>query len=337
MKALAYHAAHALKDFALAEVELPMPSLQDGDVLVRVRAISVNPVDTKVRASRSGAAGRPVILGWDVAGVIEKVGPAVTGWQAGDEVFYAGALMRDGGNAEYQAVDHRVLAPKPKNLTFAEAAALPLTSITAWEAVLEGEIGNYTKASKVLIIGGAGGVGSIATQLLKAAKGADAPRVFVTASRPETREWCERMGADVILNHRNDLAEELKAHGAEPGTLDVVFGTTHSKHYLKVIPDLLHAFGHFCLIDDPDVLDVVGFKRKAIRVHWEYMFAKTFWGYRPESQGAILREVSKLVEAGKVKTTANLFLKGLTVENLRKAHALLEAAESVGKIVIEVG
>lgn len=221
MKALAYRTAHALADFAIEEVDLPLPELKEGDVLVRVRAFSVNPVDTKVRASRSAAEGsRGVVLGWDGAGVIEKVGSAVAGFKPGDEVFYAGALMRDGSNAEYQAVDHRIVAPKPANLGFAEAAALPLTSLTAWEAMLEGGI-EFTPQTKVLVIGGAGGVGSMAIQILKAATPA---RVFATASRPETMAWCERLGADHILNHHNDLSDELARYGVEPGTLDVVFG-----------------------------------------------------------------------------------------------------------------
>ena len=339
MKALAYRNAHALDAFSIAETEVPLPDIGPDDLLVRVRAISVNPVDYKIRSSRSWneKEGRPVILGWDVAGTVDKVGGAVAGFQPGDEVYYAGALLRDGGNAEYQAVDHRIVALKPKNLGFPEAAALPLTMVTAWEALLERRMIEYTKESKVLVIGGAGGVGSAAIQLLKAKASIPAPLVIATASRPETETWCKQMGADLVVNHRNPLTDELKTLGVVPGTLDVVFGTTQSAQYLKTIPDLLRPFGHFCLIDDPGSLDIVGFKRKSISVHWEWMFAKTLFGYRKESQGRILNEVTRLVEAGKVKTTANRVLRGFSASALKEAHTLLEAGTAVGKIVIDFG
>jgi NADPH2:quinone reductase len=329
MKALAYYRAHSLADFAVQEMELPEPTLQAKDVLIRVQAVSVNPVDFKIRTSRSAEGDRPVILGWDAAGIIEKIGPEVEGFQPGDEVYYSGELMRDGSNAEYQAVDHRIIARKPKNLSWAGAAALPLTSVTAWEALLERGI-DYVPDTHVLIIGGAGGVGSIAIQLLKALTPA---RVLATASRPETVEWCRSLGADSILNHANDLAAELKKQGLV--TVDVVFGTTHSDRYLATIPDLLRSWGHFSLIDDPKSLDIVTFKRKAINVHWEFMFSKTLFNYHPESQGKILADLTQLVEAGKVKSTVGLVLPGLTVENLKKAHTKLEASESIGKIVLD--
>ncbi|HEY8965310.1 MAG TPA: zinc-binding alcohol dehydrogenase family protein [Candidatus Methylacidiphilales bacterium] len=331
MKALAYRAAHELAQFSIAETEVPLPEPGPGDLLVRVKAVSVNPVDTKVRKTRSAEGGHPVILGWDVAGVVEKVGSAVAGFAPGDEVYYAGALTRDGGNAEFQAVDHRLVAPKPKGLSFVEAAAIPLTALTAWEALFEGGI-EYGPGTKVLIIGGAGGVGSLAIQLLKARTEA---AIYATASRPESAAWIREMGVDHVLDHRNDLAGELKKAGAE--TIDVVFSTTHTDAYLATIPALLRAFGHLVLIDDPKALDILPFKRKALRVHWEFMFAKALWGYRPETQGEILRQVAALVEGGKVKTTVNRVLKGLTAANLREAHGLLEAGEAVGKIVIDFG
>ena len=330
MKALGYLQAHAVADFSLREFDLPVPEPGPLDVLVRIKAVSLNPVDTKVRASRSATSTRPVILGWDAAGVIERIGGKVTGFKPGDEVFYAGDLLRDGSNAEYQIVDHRVIALKPAHLSFTDAAAIPLTALTAWEALIERDHG-LTAESNVLIIGGAGGVGSIAIQLLKAATPV---RVIATASRPETIAWCHDLGADVVINHHHGLDAGLKEHGLS--TVDLIFGTTHSDAYLKIIPDLLRPFGHFCLIDDPKALDIVGFKRKAINVHWEFMFAKTMFHYREETQGQILRQVAQLTEVGKIKSTAKLVLSGLTVDNLRLAHTRLEAAESIGKIVIEL-
>jgi NADPH:quinone reductase len=334
MKIIGYKTAHNMADFNMQVFNLPEPEISPNDVLVNVKAISINPVDYKIRQSRSKNNGtkddRPVILGWDAAGVIEKMGADVKGYKVGDEIYYAGDLLRDGCYATQQAVDCRIIAKKPNNCSFAEAASLPLTAITAWEALLERGF-TYSEQTKVLIIGGAGGVGSIATQLLKAKTPAS---VITTASRPETIAYCKQMGADDVINYQNDLSEELKK--IDVATVDIVFGTTHSEQYLAKIPQLLRPFGHFCLIDDPKTLDIVAFKTKALSVHWEFMFAKTMHNYNIESQGAILHEIAQLVNTGKIKPTANTFLYGLTVENIKTGHALIESGKSIGKIVINI-
>ncbi len=330
MKALGYYTAHTIQNFAIEELEVADPTINPNDLLIRVKAISVNPVDYKIRQSRNAADKHPVILGWDVAGVVEKIGKSVNGFKPGDEVFYAGDVKKDGGNAELQAVDHRIVAKKPSSLSFAQAAALPLTSITAYEAFFPRAIDDRQKNNKVLIIGGAGGVGSIATQILKAMTNST---VIVTASRPDTISWCKKMGADLIVDHTKDLKTQLEQHHIN--NVDVIFGTTHSAQYLEIIPQLLRPFGHFCLIDDPEKLDIVKFKTKALSVHWEFMFAKTMNDFDISSQGMILEKMNHLVEEKKIVSTANMILKGFSAANLRKSHELLESGKSVGKIVIE--
>ncbi len=328
MKAIGYLQAHKLSDFSMEVFERPEPELRPYDLLVEVKAVSVNPVDYKVRQSRSSKDGRPVILGWDGAGVVAALGPGVKNFKVGDGVYYAGDLNRDGSNAELQAVDSRLAALKPQNLSFAEAVSLPLTALTAWEALLERGI-PYTPKTSALVIGGAGGVGSIAIQLLKAKTPA---KVLATASRPETVDWVKKMGADLIVDHRKPLAAELERLGHK--TVEVILGTTHTDRYLPVLPGVLSPFGHLSMIDDPETLDIAPFKPKAANLHWEFMFAKSLWGHDLESQGRILSETARLVEEGKVKPTANQALQGFNPDNLRKAHELLESGASIGKIVI---
>jgi NADPH:quinone reductase len=330
MKALAYKKAHSLKEFVIKSYDVATPELRPNDVLVKIHAISVNPVDFKIRGSRSGTDANPVILGWDASGVIEKLGSDVKNFSIGDEVYYAGDLMRAGSYAELQAVDSRIIALKPKTLSHVEAVSLPLTSLTAWEALLErGFV--YSQKTKILIIGGAGGVGSIATQLLKAKTPAT---VIATASRPETMEWAKKMGADHIIDHRKPLGEELKKLGID--ALDIIFSTTHTENYLSIIPKLLRPFGSLCLIDDPKTLDITQFKVKALSVHWEFMFAKTMNDYHIETQGKILTEIAKLVDNKKIKHTAGLVLEGLNPENIHQAHKTLESNGSIGKIIIKI-
>jgi len=325
MKAFTYDAAHPLESFAVRLTERPAPVPRPGDLLVRVKAFSFNPVDTKVRRSRSGTAEAPVILGWDAAGIVEAVGPEARGFAVGDRVYYAGDLTRDGAYAEWQAVDHRLVARAPAGLDFAQAAALPLTALTAWEALFEHGI-DHPPGSRALIIGGAGGVGSIAIQLLKALTPAE---VIATASRPETVEWCRRLGADRVVGR--DLAGDLAALGGAP--LDVVFSTTHTDQYLGAINAALRPFGSLCLIDDPATLDILPFKRKAQSVHWEFMFAKSMHGYRPETQGVILARVAALVEAGTVVSTLNRTLPA-TDAAMHEAHTIIEAGAAIGKIAM---
>ncbi len=329
MKVLGYYKAHLLKDFAIEEIEVPIPTLTADDVLVQVKAISVNPVDFKIRATRSAQNDRPVILGWDGAGVIQQIGKNVQGFEIGDEVYYAGNVLKEGSNAELQAIDYRIIAKKPKNITFTQAAAMPLTALTAWEALLERNYFTYTSQTHVLIIGGAGGVGSMAIQLLKAKTPAI---VIATASREETIAWCKKMGADKVIDHSKDIINELVK--LDIPQLDLAFSTNHSAHYIKPLAKLLRPFGHFCLIDDLEGVDISAFKQKCLSLHWEYMFAKTMFNYNIASQGQILKQLCELVESKKVIPTDNLVLEGFSASNLKKAHELLESGTSIGKIVI---
>lgn len=324
MQAFIYNAAHALQDFEITLGQVPDPVCGPKDLLVAVKAFSVNPVDCKVRQSRS-ASGNPVILGWDAAGVVEAVGREVRGFSPGDEVYYAGDLNRAGSYASKQAVDYRLVAHKPTSVDFTDAAALPLTSLTAYEALFERGI-QYDEKCQVVIIGGAGGVGSIAIQLLKAFTQAS---VIATASRPESIEWTRFLGADRIVGR--DVAKEIAAE--DIGAVDVIFSTTHTADYIAFIPDLLRPFGHLIVIDDPAMLDIRPFKPKALSVHWEFMFAKSTGNFRPESQGKILAEVAKLVDAGKLRTTRTVTLSAETAK-LKAIHRALEAGSLVGKTVV---
>jgi zinc-binding alcohol dehydrogenase family protein len=328
VKAFAYDEAHELDGFAITERDLPDPVPGPNDLLVSVKASAFNPVDYKIRRTRSGSDGAPVILGWDAAGVVEAVGTGVTGFAPGDEVYYAGDLSRPGSYATKQAVDHRIAARKPASLDFADAAALPLTALTAYEAMLERGI-DYDADSRVLIIGGAGGVGSMAIQLMKALTPAT---VIATASRAETIAWTKDLGADHVIGR--DLAAELAAIGMD--RLHAIFGTTYTQDYLPVIPGLLRAFGHFMVIDDPATLDIKPFKQKALSVHWEFMFAKALNDYRPEGQGAMLAKLAALVDAGQVRTTRTQTVPA-SIPSVRAAHQALENGTTIGKIVMDWG
>ena len=318
---------------ALMDIELPRPQAGGRDLLVEVRAISVNPVDTKVRTRAKAEAGQWKVLGFDAVGVVTEVGPDVSRFKLGDEVFYAGDITRPGSNAEFQLVDERIVGHKPKSLSWAEAAALPLTSITAWEALFDRlDVKRAVPgASSILIIGGGGGVGSIAVQLV--AKLTDLT-VIATASRPETTEWIQTLGAHHVLNHAKPLAAELTAAGLEaPG---FVISTTHTGQHLGEIAKLIAPQGRFALIDDPKSLDILAFKQKAVSVHWEFMFARSMFSTADmEAQAALLDEVSRLVDAGSIRTTISENFGTINAKNLMRAHALLESGRAQGKIVLE--
>lgn len=325
MKAFAYEGAHALEDFALELRELPDPAVGPKDLLIAIKAFALNPVDTKLRTARSASDARPVILGWDAAGIVEAVGAEVIGFQPGDEVYYGGDVTRAGSYATKQAVDHRIVAHKPKTLNFVDAAALPLTALTAYESMLERGV-DYRPDSQVLVVGGAGGVGSMAIQLLKALTPAT---VIATASRPETIEWTKAMGADHVIGR--DLGAGLGALGISG--LHAIFVTTQTGDYWDAIPGLLRPFGHFMVIDEPATMDLKPFKQKSLSVHWEYMFAKPMFDFRPEEQGAMLAMLAGLVDTGKVKTTRTQ-TRPATIEHLRAGHAALEAGTAIGKTVL---
>lgn len=330
MKVLGYTQAHALDAFSLRLMELPDPIPTGCEVLVEVKAIGLNPIDYKIRSRRSGTDGQPVILGWDAAGVVRACGNGVTHFKVGDEVFYSGDLNRAGCYASSQLVDERLVALKPENLSFAEAAALPLTSLTAYEMLFEKMRLIGPDRQTVLIIGGAGGVGSQAIQLLKVKT---SMTVIATASRPDSKQWVARLGADHVVSHQN-FVQEIRALGMQ--FVDFIFSTTHSGQHWTNMAEIIAPFGEIGLIDDADGLDISLLKRKAVSIHWELMFTKSMFGYLMESQGKILYEVKDLIESGRMRTTANRILNGLTAENLRAGHAMLEQHTNVGKVIVEL-
>lgn len=319
---------------SLVDIELPKPTPAGHDLLVEVKAVSVNPVDYKVRRRSPPEGSEWKVIGWDAAGIVSAVGDEVTLFRPGDEVFYAGSITRPGTNAEFHLVDERIVGRKPKTLDWAEAAALPLTSITAWEALFDRLDVNKPvpgAAPAILIVGGAGGVGSIAVQIARQRTGLT---VIATASRPETQEWVRSLGAHHVIDHSNPLAAEVAALGL--GAPAFVFSTTHTEKHAGQIAELISPQGRFCLIDDPSSVDIMQFKRKAVSTHHELMFTRPMFG-TPDmaEQGRLLNEVSRLVDEGKLRTTLTKRLSPINAANLKQAHALVESGTMRGKVVIE--
>lgn len=335
MKAVAYKNAGSLdRADALVDIELATPKAEGRDLLVEVSAISVNPVDTKIRRNVSAEDGQWKVLGWDAVGRIVEIGDRVTSFRPGDEVFYAGSVLRPGANSQFHLVDERIVGRKPSSLSNAEAAALPLTAITAWEMLFDRldirkRVPGATNA--ILIIGGAGGVGSIAIQLVRALTDLT---VIATASRPETQAWVKKLGANHVIDHSKPLAEQVAA--LDIGTPAFVFSTTETHLHLKEIITLIAPQGRFGLIDDPANLDVMGFKRKAVSIHWEMMFTRSiFQTADMDEQGKLLNEVTKLIDTGKICTTLTEAISPISAANLKKAHAIIESGKARGKIVLQ--
>ncbi len=335
MRAIGYTTSLPIDDpQSLVDLDLPKPEAAGRDLLVAVKAVSVNPVDTKIRQRRADPDGAPQVLGWDAAGTVVAVGDAVRGLAVGDAVFYAGAIDRPGTNAEYHLVDDRIVGHKPESLDWAQAAALPLTSITAWETLfdrLDVRKPVPGAANAILIIGGAGGVGSIAIQL---ARQLTDLTVIATASRDETRGWVEDLGAHHVIDHRKPLADQVAALGL--GAPGFVFSTTHTDEHVAEIATLIAPQGRLALIDDPETLDISPLKQKSISVHWELMYTRSlFQTADMAEQGRILDEVARLVDAGTVKTTLAENFGRIDAANLRKAHERIESHTAKGKIVLE--
>jgi zinc-binding alcohol dehydrogenase family protein len=334
MRAVAYYEPQPVTaETSLVDIDLPKPEAQGRDLLVEVKAISVNPVDTKIRAGAKPEAGQPRVLGWDAASIVTAVGPDVRHFKVGDEVFYAGAVDRPGTNAEYHLVDERIVGTKPKSLDFSAAAALPLTSITAWEMLfhrLHIDIPVVGAANAILIIGGAGGVGSIAVQLARKLTNLT---VIATASRPETRQWVEELGAHHVIDHSKPLAAQVEALGL--GAPAFVFATTNSDTHRTEIAALIAPQGRFGLIDDPKSYDIMPFKWKSVSIHWEVMFTRSRYDTADiEEQHKLLNRVAELVDAGTLRTTLADDLGPISAANLKKAHALIESGRARGKIVL---
>jgi len=318
---------------SLVDIELPRPSATGRDLLVEVRAVSVNPVDYKVRSSAAPPAGSAKVIGYDAAGVVVEAGPQASLFRPGDEVFYAGSIIRSGTNAEFHLVDERIVGHKPRSLGFAEAAALPLTSITAWEALFDRmDIRKPVAgaAPAVLIIGGAGGVSSIAIQLVRTLTDLT---VVATASRPETMSWVKDLGAHYVINHGKPIAAQVAA--LDIGAPGFVFSTTHTTDHLKEIVELIAPQGRLALINN-EPLELALLMRKCVSIHWESMFTRSMLQTADMAeQHALLDKVAALVDAGKIRTTVAEHFGTINAANLKRAHALLETGTARGKIVLE--
>jgi len=335
MKAVGYRTPSPITDpEALVDIELPTPLATGRDILVEVRAVSVNPVDYKIRRSTPPAGAGWKVLGWDAAGIVVSVGPDVTLFQPGDEVWYAGAIGRSGTNAQFHLVDERIVGHKPKTFDWGEAAALPLTALTAWEAFFDRiDIRKPVPgaAPAILIIGGAGGVGSIAIQI---ARQCTDLKVIATASRSETQEFVTKLGAHHVVDHSKPLAKEVAALGL--GAPAFVFSTTQTDRHVAAIAELIAPQGRFGLIDDPSSFDIMLFKRKAVSIHHELMFTRSIYGTADMAeQGRILNEVARLVDEGKIASTLTKRFGPINAANLKAAHAQLESGATIGKVVLE--
>lgn len=336
MRAIGYKTPLPITDpDSLIDIDLPRPSPGPRDLLVEIKAVSVNPVDTKVRRSVRPEGDEWKVLGWDAAGIVLETGSEVTLFKPGDEVFYAGALTRPGSNSEFHLVDERIVGPKPRSLSWPEAAALPLTAITAWETLFDRlDVKGRAvpgAAPAILVIGGAGGVGSITIQL---ARKLTELTVIATASRPETQSWVRELGAHHVVDHSKPLAEQVAALGI--GAPAFVFSTTNTDQHLSQVVELIAPQGRFALIDDPPSLDINPFKRKSVSTHWELMFTRPLFG-TPDiaEQGRLLGEVSRLVDDGTIRTTLAENYGPIRAENLKRAHALIESGKARGKVTLE--
>ncbi|WP_313651785.1 zinc-binding alcohol dehydrogenase family protein [Pseudomonas soli] len=334
MKAIVFtqHGLPLTDPASLYDSDLPAPVPGPRDLLVEVRAIAVNPVDTKVRAG-SGSTDQPKVLGWDAVGVVRAIGEEVTLFQPGDEVFYAGAINRPGSYSELHLVDERIVGHKPRSLDNASAAALPLTSITAWELLFDrlGVREGGGEGQSLLIVGASGGVGSILTQLARQLTNLT---VIGTASRPETQAWVRQLGAHQVIDHNQPLAPQLEAVGI--GQVDLVISLTHTDRHFAQLVEVLRPQGRLALIDDPASLDVVPLKRKSLSLHWELMFTRSLYQTADMiKQHELLERIAGLVDEGVIKTTLGEHFGAINAANLRRAHELIESGKAKGKVVLE--
>ncbi|MBC8997257.1 zinc-binding alcohol dehydrogenase family protein [Pseudomonas sp. N40(2020)] len=333
MKAITFtrHAIPIEDPQSLHDIYMPAPVPGPRDLLVEVRAVSVNPVDTKVRAGTFTK--EPKILGWDAAGIVREVGSEVTLFQPGDEVFYAGSIARAGSYSELHVVDERIVGHKPQSLSAGAAAALPLTSITAWELLFNrlGVVEGSGEGECLLITGAAGGVGSMLVQL---ARQLTRLTVIGTASRPETADWVKQLGAHHVIDHSQPMLSQLQALGL--CEVDYVASLTHTEqHFLQLI-EVLKPQGRLGVIDDPERLDVMPLKRKSLSLHWELMFTRSLYETADMiEQHHLLDRISDLIDRGVLQTTVGEHFGAINAANMRRAHALVENGKARGKIVLE--
>jgi zinc-binding alcohol dehydrogenase family protein len=340
MKAVGYIKSTPINDpESLTDIELPQPIATRHDLLVKVKAIAVNPVDYKIRQNVSPAEGDYKVLGWDAVGEVVATGEAATQFKPGDAVYYAGDLNRQGSNAEYQLVDERLVGTKPKSLSNAEAAALPLTAITAWEMLFEhlaikqqSPDSTEKSAEVILVVGAAGGVGSILLQLTKAITGAT---IIATASRESSQAWVKKLGADHVIDHTKPLQPQIEVLGI--GQVTHIASLNGTEFYFETYTELLAPFGKIAMIDDPSTpLDVMKLKLKSQSLHIEFMFARSMFNAADmDEQSKLLSRVADLVDQGYIQTTSGKNLGTINAENLKAAHAELESGKAIGKIVLE--
>jgi zinc-binding alcohol dehydrogenase family protein len=335
MKAVAFqHSFPITEPDALVDINLPDPIAQGHDLLVEVKAISVNPVDVKIRIGAKSDANEWNILGWDASGVVRAVGPDVSMFKPGDKVWYAGSITRPGSNSELQLVDENIVGIMPNSLSFAEAAALPLTSLTAWEMLFDRfniSQGKSSDGQVLLIIGAAGGVGSIMTQLARRLTNLT---VIGTASRPETQAWVQQAGAHYVIDHTKPFGPQLEKIGfANP---QYIVSLTHTDQHFDQIAEVIAPQGKFGLIDDPEFFDVRKLKRKSVSLHWELMFTRSLFHTSDIAmQHKILTEVANLIDSGIIRTTVAENFGEINAVNLKRAHALIESGKSRGKVVLQ--
>ncbi|MEH6812124.1 MAG: zinc-binding alcohol dehydrogenase family protein [Motiliproteus sp.] len=339
MKAIGYQKSLDINHpDALKDIELPRPTAQGRDLLVKVKAVSVNPVDTKVRQRAEPENGEYKVLGWDAVGEVVEVGSEASCYNVGDQVWYAGDITRSGTNAEYHLVDERIVGTRPRSLTDAEAAAIPLTAITAWELLFDRLGFNQTdKPSKdgnmrLLIVGASGGVGSILVQLASQLTNAT---VIGTASRPESQAWVKELGADQVINHNKSITDELSRIGVD--TVTHIISLNHTDQHFDQLVEVIAPQGKLALIDDPETpLDIMKLKRKSISLHWELMFTRSmFQTDDMEKQRELLNQVSKLIDSGTIKTTLGEHYGVINADNLKRAHLNIESGKAIGKVVLE--
>ncbi|MCD0468858.1 zinc-binding alcohol dehydrogenase family protein [Flavobacterium sp. JAS] len=336
MKAIGFKTSLSIeKEDSFIEFETPKPISGPQDLLVKIQAVSVNPVDFKIRqnSAKDAVLETPKIIGWDAVGIVEAIGENASLFKAGDEVFYAGDLTKQGSNAQYQIIDERIVGHKPKSISVEQAAAMPLTGLTAWEILFDRiRIDpEKDKGKTILIIGGAGGVGSIAIQLAKKIAGLT---VIATASRPESIEWCKEQGADFVVNHKN-LIEEVRNAGFQQ--VDFILDFVDVNQYWDAFVELIKPQGHIGSISDPvESVNLRQLKGKSASFHWELMFTRSMFQTEDMiEQHHILNQLANLLDNGTIQSTLKTTLNGFTAANFKEAHQLLESGKTIGKIAIK--
>ncbi|QBR82911.1 zinc-binding alcohol dehydrogenase family protein [Legionella israelensis] len=331
MKAVVYHlATNAQEQSGFKDVELAQPEAKGRDLLIEVKAVSVNPVDYKVKNKLKQANQQDRVLGWDAAGIVKEVGSEVCLFKPGDEVWYAGDITRDGSNSEYQLVDERIVGHKPKTIRFEQAAALPLTGITAWELVFDSLALPKDEPLNVLVIGAAGGVGSILLQILKTLTKC---HVIASFGREESKQWLLSLGADLTLNHRQNIQAQLNDNKIK--AVDAIISLTHTQDYIEQYAEIIAPRGKIAFIDDPQNFNVMAFKPKSVSIHSEFMFTRpTYQTEDMQKHHDILNTLAELVDKKIIQSTAANHFGTINASNLSRAHELIESGKSVGKCVL---